>query len=106
MAERFLEAPFEIDEKYAEDYRRLKKILEILRELGLTPKDYPPQVIQAQWEAHSTIPIAEDGVQGIRITRLRKGGLKVSFTNGFEDPRDQERIRITEKLREEGFDVA
>ena len=53
----------------------------------------------------STFPIANEGAQGIRITRWHSGKLTISFTNGFENPKDPKRVEITEKLQVKGFDV-
>lgn len=106
--ENFTEKPkLPLAEKYEKDYQQLREILKIIEELGLTPIQYSAESIQEQWgdSTGSTIPIANEGAQGIRITRWRKGGLTVSFTNGFEDPKDPKRVEITTKLLEKGFDV-
>jgi len=92
-------------EKYVKNYKQLQEILIILKELGLTPIDYQSEVIQSQWDIGNTFPIANEGAQGIRINRSRKGELTVSFTNGFENPNDPKRVEIAGKLREKGFDA-
>ncbi len=106
MNENFIEKPqFKLAEKYVKDYQQLQEILEIIKELGLTPTQYSIEIIQNQWDMGNTIPIANEGAQGVRITRWRRGGLTVSFTNDFEDSKDPRRVEITMKLREKGFDV-
>ena len=105
MSEKFPESQPEVAEKYVKDYQQLQEIWSILQELGLTPTNYPPEIVQSQWDMGNTIPIANEGAQGIRITRSRRGGLTVSFTNGFEDPKNPKRVEVTEKLRDRGFDV-
>lgn len=106
MNEKFIEkAQFEIAEKYINDYRQLQEIFDVIEGLGLTPTRYPAKNIQDQWDMGNTFPIANEGAQGIRITRWSKGGLTISFTNGFEDSMDPKRVEVTEKLREKGFDV-
>ncbi len=105
MSEKFLENQPEIAEKYAANYQQLQEIWGTLQEVGLTPTNYPAEVVQSQWEMGSTFPIVNEGAQGIRVTRSRKGELTVSFTNGFEDPKNPKRVEITSKLREKGFDV-
>lgn len=105
MNEKFSESQPEVAEKYVKDYQHLQEIWGILQELGLTPTNYPPEIVQSQWDMGSTIPIANEGSQGIRITRSRNGGLTVSFTNGFEDRKNPKRVEVTEKLREKGFNV-
>lgn len=105
MSEKFPKNQPEMAEKYATNYQQLKEIWSILQELGLTPTNYPAEVVQNQWDMGCTFPIANEGAQGIRITRSRRGGLTVSFTNGFEDSKNPKRVEVTEKLREKGFDV-
>lgn len=106
MSEKFIEKPqFQLVEKYEKDYRQLQEILEIIKEAGLTPTQYPIETIQSQWDMGNTIPIANEGAQGVRITRWKRGGLTVSFTNGFEDPKNPKRTEVTKKLRERGFDA-
>lgn len=106
MSEKFIESPqFKLSEKYENDYRQLQEILEIIIESGLTPTQYPIEIIQNQWDMGNTFPVANEGAQGIRVTRWRKGGLTVSFTNGFEDPKNPKRTEVTMKLCKKGFDV-
>lgn len=105
MGEKSLEIQSGKAEKYARNYEKLQEIWEALQELGLTPTNYPLEVVQSQWDMGSTFPIANEGAQGIRVTLSRKGELTVSFTNGFEDQKNPKRIEVTEKLREKGFNV-
>jgi|GEM_PF-1819905 len=105
MIEKFSENQPEMAEKYATNYQQLQEIWSILQELGLTPTDYPAEDVQNQWDMGSDFPIANEGTQGIRVTRSRKGELTVWFTNGFEDKNNQKRVEVTEKLRERGFSV-
>lgn len=105
MSEKFPENQPEIAEKYVANYQQLQEIWSILQELGLTPTNYPAEVVQSQWDMGSTFPIVNEGAQGIRVTRSRRGELTVSFTNGFEDRENQKRAEVTERLRERGFSV-
>lgn len=99
------EPAFHINEKYTQDYQQLMEIFNLLKSCGLTIPQYSDEIIQEQWDYGNTFPIANEGAQGIRISRRRRGGLTVSFTNGFENPKNPKRIEITERLREKGFDV-
>lgn len=105
MNEKFPENQPEMSEKYIKDYQQLQEIWSILQEAKLTPTNYPPEIVQSQWDMGADFPIVNEGAQGIRITHSHKSGLKIWFTNGFGDPKNPKRVEVTEKLREKGFDV-
>ena len=96
---------FRINEKYEEDFKQLRKVLDIIKSIGLTPTGYSDEIIQNQWDMGNTFPIVREGADGIRVTRSRRGGITVSFTNGFENPKDPKRMEVTEELRKSGIDV-
>lgn len=106
MSEKF-EKGFCIKEKYRKDYQQLQKIIAVLEGMGLSipPLCKSEKNIQEQWDLQLVFPIANEGAQGIRITRDRREGLTIFFTNGFEDRKNQRRIEITSRLKEEGFNV-
>lgn len=94
--------------KFAEAFQQLQDILEVLEEMGFTIPDYcrSEEKIREQYKQGYTFPIAREGLDGIRAKKWRDGGIRVSFTNGFDDPDDPQRLEITEKLRAKGFNVA
>ena len=107
MHEKF-DKKFKLNDKYKKDFQDLQEIIKILKEEGLSITHYcqSEKIVQTQWDTNSTFLIANEGAKAVKITRWPQGGLTVSFTNGFDDPNDPKRIRITAKLREKGFDVA
>jgi hypothetical protein len=105
MSEKFSPSEHQLPEKYVKNYQQLQEIWTVLKEAGLTPTNYPPEFVEEEWNSDSAFPLAQDGVQGIRISRSREGQLKIWFTNGFENPNNPKRIEITQKLREKGFKV-
>ena len=92
-------------EKYKDEFDQLRVIREVLSEAGLCVCDYPNEMIVEQFELRNAVPVAMEGAQGIRVSRKREGGLLISFTNGFENPKDLKRIKVTAALREKGIDV-
>jgi hypothetical protein len=92
-------------QKFESEFHQLGVIKEVLLTCGLDVCKYSDEIIQRQFEERYTFPIVNDGAQGIRITRDRKGDLTVSFTNSFEDPRNEKRKEVTKILRERGIDV-
>jgi len=44
-------------------------------------------------------------IHGVRANRAPDGPFRIFFTNGFENPKNPNRIRIAETLRAKGFDV-
>ena len=94
--------------KFEEAFAQLQNILEALKELGLTIPEYcySEEKIKEEYESGHTFPSAREGLDGIRAKRWRDGNFRISFTNGFEDPDNPERIEITEQLRARGFNVA
>jgi hypothetical protein len=92
-------------QKFESEFRQLGVIKEVLSTCGLDVCKYPDKIIQRQFEERNTFPIANDGAQGIRVTRNREGVLTVFFTNGFEDPRNEKRKEVTNILHERGIDV-
>lgn len=94
-----------LPEEYRGDYEKLKEILVIIKEAGLTPTNYSIDAIKQDWDESSPFPIAEEGANGIRLIRQPEEGLIITFTNGFENPKNATRVNITQKLREKGFNV-
>ncbi len=97
----------------------LKRIVGIVKKCGIKRVceycDWSDQEISAEsdaafreeWESKfsSGMPIVRDGMDGIRISRSDDDRLLVGFTNGFENPENPIRKKITEALTSEGFDV-
>jgi len=96
---------FSTREKFRNDFIELKKVLEVLKGLGFALTEYTDEIIQSQWDDGNTFPIVNDGAQGIRVTRWRRGGITISFTNDFEDTKNPRRIEATEELRKKGINV-
>ena len=90
---------------FHEEFHQLQVIKNVLSGHGLNICEYSDDIVQEQFKERYTFPIANDGAQGVRVTRERKGGLVVSFTNGFEDPKNKKRVEVTTALREKGIDV-
>lgn len=105
MTEKFGHEPSLETRKYIENFRQLGIIKEVISACGLEVCNYPTAIISEQFKERSTFPIANDGAQGIRVTPNRDGSLTVSFTNGFEDPKNEKRIEVTDALRKKGIDV-
>ncbi|MFA7286118.1 MAG: hypothetical protein WC052_00405 [Patescibacteria group bacterium] len=103
MGEKSSQEPRLETQEYAEYFRTLAIIKEVLSECGLNAREYSDEIIIEQLKNRYTFPIAHDGLDGIRASRNREGGLTVSFTNGFEDPENKKRIEVTAALREKGI---
>ncbi len=48
-------------------------------------------------------PIAKDGFYGIRASYLKREGLKIWFTNGFEDLKYPKRQEVEKRLKDAGL---
>jgi len=92
---------------FEQAFQQLQGILDMLEKNGFTvPKYcYSPEKIKQNWQNKYAFPIAREGLDGIRAKRMPDGNFRVFFTNGFEDPENSERVEITKKLKEKGFDV-
>lgn len=89
-------------------FQELQNIINVLTEMGFTVPEYcfSKKHIQEQWNNRFVFPIVREGLDGIRASiSKRNGSIMVSFTNGFEDPQNPDRLKVTKKLREAGFDV-
>ncbi|MDD4477123.1 MAG: hypothetical protein PHY40_03110 [Patescibacteria group bacterium] len=89
-------------QKLSEDFNRLQKIIKILREMGLRIVKNPI-TIDTLYSPTSEIgfPIVRDGANGIRASYSKIDGLKIWFTNGFEEPDDPKRQEIEKRLKKE-----
>ncbi|MEK7066953.1 MAG: hypothetical protein AAB949_01090 [Patescibacteria group bacterium] len=92
------------ESEFQENFNRLQKIAECLRELGLKVVDQNiSEESLKSLTAKLGFPIARDGLDGIRASYSKTNGLKIWFTNGFENPSDPERQRIARELDERGL---
>jgi len=81
------------------EYIALEKVITLgkkLKELGLTPCErfFNIETLKNP-TAIAGIPIVEDGQNGIRIS-YENGELDLWFTNAFEDPKNEIRIKVQE----------
>ena len=94
-------------ERLERDFECLEQIARILRESGLNVIDRSISIERLKNPtAEMGFPIVRDGADGIRISyysRKSRKGLKVWFTNGFEDPENPKRKEVTEKLKKAGL---
>lgn len=80
---------------------QLKRAVDILREMGLEVIDR--FVTEERLKSEMPFPIVRDGLDGIRAVYSRRSGLKIWFTNGFENPNDPKREKIEQRLKEAGL---
>lgn len=89
------------DQKVREELHRLQDVADILSVAGLQVID---RFITSDKLYDSTaemgFPIVMDGAQGIRASYSKRDGLKIWFTNGFEDPNNPKRQEVERKLKE------
>jgi glutathionylspermidine synthase len=81
---------------------KLRRATDILREMGLEVIDR--FITDDKIASEMPFPIVRDRVDGIRATFSKRRGLKIWFTNGFEDPNDPERQKIEKRLKEAGLE--
>lgn len=80
---------------------QLKRAVDILREMGMEVIDR--FVTEERLRSEMPFPIVRDGLDGIRAVYSRRRGLKIWFTNGFENPNDPKRQEIEQRLKEAGL---
>lgn len=97
----------ENETKFQEAYQELQQIISILKENDFTIPEYcfSEDTIREYWDKKFPFPIVREGVDGIRVSPRREGGFNIWFTNGFENPDNSERIKITKIFREQGYYV-
>lgn len=81
---------------------QLQRTADILHELGLEVID---RFIEEKFAKETAFPIVKDGLNGIRASYSKLKGLKIWFTNGFEDQNNPKRQEITRRLKEAGLPV-
>ena len=91
-------------QKLQDDFGRLRNIAEILKGMGLQVIDQSITLDKFRDPAAEMgFPIVRNGANGIRASYSKREGLKIWFTNGFEDPENPKRKEIEERLKEEGL---
>jgi len=80
---------------------KLQRATDILREMGLEVIDR--FITGDRLISGLPFPIVKDGLDGIRAEYSKRRGLKIWFTNGFEDPNNPERRKIEKRLNEAGL---
>lgn len=88
-------------EKIYADFEKLRIIANLLREMGLEVIDrfVTLESLKDPMSEYG-FPIVRNGIDGIRVSYFKNEGLKVWFTNGFEDPNNNLRKEIESKLKE------
>ena len=83
---------------------RLQKIAEILKEMKLNVIDRAV-TLERLLDATAEIgfPIVREGSNGVRASYSKRDGLRIWFTNGFDDPSNLTRQEITKKLKAAGL---
>lgn len=94
---------------FEDAWTELQEIFSALDALGLRVVEYrdEEEVFRKNWEDRFAVavPVARDGADGIRVVPQRTGHYRVTFTNGFEDPNNPERIKVVDALLAKGIDV-
>lgn len=94
----------EESQKLQEDFNRLQSIAEVLREMGLRVIDNLITIDRLQDPiSEMGFPVVRDGADGIRVSYSKRDGLKIWFTNGFEDLNNPKRQEIESRLEEAGL---
>lgn len=95
----------ESDQKLLEAFDRLQQVVGILKEMGF---EVVNRAIALDRLKNPTsefgFPIVRDGRDGIRASYTNRRGLVIWFTNGFEDPANQKRQEVEQRLKKEGLD--
>jgi hypothetical protein len=89
----------------SEALRQLQYAGDILREMGLRVIERNLVDREDDFARGAPFPIVRDGLDGIRASYSKSRGLKIWFTNGFEDPKNPKRQEIAQRLREAGLPV-
>ena len=82
-------------------FNQLQRAADIMREMGLKVIDR--FITKDRLVNDMPFPIVRDGANGIRATYSKQIGLKIWFTNGFENPNDPKRYEIEKRLKEAGL---
>ena len=94
----------EAEQGLREDFARLQDIAEVLREMGLRVIDSNVTIDRLKNPTSEMgFPIVRDGADGIRASYSKREGLKIWFTNGFENPANPRRQEAEAKLRKMGL---
>ncbi|NQV00118.1 MAG: hypothetical protein HQ538_05220 [Parcubacteria group bacterium] len=93
--------------QFKEAFQELQSILEVLREGDYTIPEIcdNEKFVETQWKNKSELPVVKQGQNGIRVKSQRNGRFRVCFYNEFSKPDNPVRLKISEKLREKGFEV-
>ncbi len=86
------------------EFGRLQNIAAALREIGFRVIDrfISPDMF-ADPSSEMGFPIVRDGGDGIRASYSKRDGLRIWFTNGFEDPDNPRRKEAEDRLKELGL---
>lgn len=90
-----------------EFYSWLEKVVVVLKDMGfqvhdrMLDRDMRNILKNEPRKLENAMPIAWDGLDGIRVSRNRSKGLIVSFHNGFEDPDNPRRAELKDRLKQE-----
>mgnify|MGYP001598687284 FL=1 len=91
-------------QKIMEAFDRLQKVSVILKEMGFRVIDRLITLDALKSPtSEAGFPIVRDGRDGIRALYTKRKGLVILFTNGFEDPANQKRQEVTQRLNKEGL---
>lgn len=91
-------------QRLGEAFNRLRSIVELLRGLGFQVIDRFISVDRLRdLTSEMGFPIVRDGADGIRVSYSKRDGLKIWFTNGFEDQENPRRKEVETRLKEAGL---
>lgn len=94
---------------FEDAWEELQRIFNVLEALDFRVVEHRNRedIFKRNWEDRFAVavPVACDGADGIRVVRQRNGHYMVTFTNGFENPNDPERIKVVDALQAKGIDV-
>lgn len=85
----------------SEAFNRLRQVADILRDMGMGVIDR--LITEDNLASGLPFPIVKDGLDGMRAEYSRRRGLKIWFTNGFEDANNPRRQEIEQRLKEAGL---
>jgi hypothetical protein len=96
----------EKEDEFEKDYAIFQKIIDILKGLGFEANDrvFGREMVRKNWEKGLPFPLTNEGLDGIRISLLKDGKMKVWFTNGFEDPQNPRRQEVVSAMVEAGME--
>lgn len=92
------------DQKVEEEFGQLQKIMSLLKDMGFQTTDYAISVETLRDPiSASEFSLVMDEDNGIRASYTKRRGLRIWYTNGFEDPKNPKRQEVERRLHESGL---